>query len=241
MSPEPWPTGAVRPAWSADAAAPALAQRGAPIAVLALLDRQPMLRCGLQVCVAADPGLLWLDPLSTTQAARNSLVQLAPDVVLIDADTACAEDLAALGALQQTKPFPRLLVLKGLSVEQGPYFSPLASRAACVLDKSASPRELVAAIQDAYQRLPGQQGNGPAVSGVNTRKSYGLLGRLTPRERDLLKLLVHGLSNQKIAMQMGITVTTVKFHVTHILSKLQAENRTQAVLVALRHGLVEDD
>ncbi len=233
----PWPAHH-RHSLPADAAAPA--QRGAKIAVLALLDRQPMLRCGLKVCVATDPGLFWLDTLGTTEATRISSLEMAPDVVLIDADTASREDLAALDTLLAAKPFPRLLVLKGLASEQGPHFSRLASRAACVLDKSASPQELVTAIQTAYQRSPMAQAWQPDAGGAHAGARSGLRGHLTPRECDLLKLLVQGLSNQKIAGQMGITVTTVKFHVTHILSKLQAENRTQAVLLALRHGLAED-
>ena len=154
--------------------------------------------------------------------------------------TGSDQDLAALVALHKAKPAPRLLVLKGLFAEQGPYISRLAAQAACVLDKSASPQDLVAAIRTAHQRPPMALVLQPEPIGANPGQNLRLRGQLTPRERDLLKLLVQGLSNQKISQQMGITLTTVKFHVTHVLSKLQAENRTQAVLLALRHGLAED-
>ncbi len=62
---------------------------------------------------------------------------------------------------------------------------------------------------------------------------------LTQREQELLALMGLGLSNQQIAERLSIAMPTVKFHVTHILRKLGADNRTEAVLMALRHGLVQ--
>ncbi|MDQ2778161.1 MAG: response regulator transcription factor [Pseudomonadota bacterium] len=63
--------------------------------------------------------------------------------------------------------------------------------------------------------------------------------KLTQRERELLALMGLGLSNQQIAERLRIAMPTVKFHVTHILSKMGADNRTEAVLLGLRHGLVQ--
>ena len=64
---------------------------------------------------------------------------------------------------------------------------------------------------------------------------------LTQRERSLLALMARGLPNREICTRLGIAMPTVKFHVTNILTKLQVENRTSAVLVALRHKLVSID
>ena len=61
---------------------------------------------------------------------------------------------------------------------------------------------------------------------------------LTQRERELLGLMARGLSNQEISKQLTIAMPTVKFHVTNILAKLHADNRTEAVLVALKNKLV---
>ena len=61
---------------------------------------------------------------------------------------------------------------------------------------------------------------------------------LTQRERELLALLARGLGNGDISARLAIAVPTVKFHITNIMSKLQAANRTAAVLVALRHNIV---
>ena len=62
---------------------------------------------------------------------------------------------------------------------------------------------------------------------------------LTERETQVLKLVAHGLSNQTIAQELSIGAVTVRFHVSNILSKLQIENRTQAVLYALREGIAK--
>jgi NarL family two-component system response regulator LiaR len=70
-------------------------------------------------------------------------------------------------------------------------------------------------------------------------KSAAVGADLTARERKLLELMARGLANHQISATLAIAVPTVKFHVTNILTKLQVENRTAAVLVALRHKLVE--
>ena len=61
---------------------------------------------------------------------------------------------------------------------------------------------------------------------------------LTTRERQLLALMVQGMSNQEIAEAMGIALPTVKYHVTNVLGKLQVDSRTEAVVLALKHKLV---
>ena len=201
------------------------------ISVLALVRNQPILRSGLQACVAFEPSLQWLEPLIC-------LSQLSPDVVLVDADAAAEDTQPELDTLQRLQPFVPLVVLKGLPAERGSDFDKLAARAACVLDKSASPRELVVAIQSVHR---GERGPllAPAVASFRTRPTPGPGQDLTRRERDLLKLLAEGFSNQKIAVQLGISLSTVKSHVMHILSKLEVENRTAAVLLALRCGLLK--
>ncbi len=209
------------------------------IGVLALMHNQPILRSGVQACVALDPGLKWLEPMTPEELANPGLLPPSPDVVLIDADMAAPGSQAELDVLQRQRPSTRLVLLKGLPAERGTHFDSLAARAACVLDKSASPRELVAAIQSAHR---GESELQLAQKSVSTHKKRAhLLGEdLTRRERDLLKLLAQGLSNRDIAKQLDISVSTVKFHVTHILDKLDADNRTTAVLLSLRYGLLED-
>jgi DNA-binding NarL/FixJ family response regulator len=67
------------------------------------------------------------------------------------------------------------------------------------------------------------------------------MGRLTPREREVLIWVAHGLGNEEIAARMGITYCTVRNHLTHILGKLRLCNRTQVAICALQEGLVQLD
>ena len=101
----------------------------------------------------------------------------------------------------------------------------------------ASSQELVTVIQMAQR---GHRVLAPEVTDalVTSQRKVSPGGDLTARERELLALLARGHSNQAISAELTIAMPTVKFHVTNILAKLNADNRTAAVLVALRHKLV---
>ena len=102
--------------------------------------------------------------------------------------------------------------------------------------KNASSQELITVIRTTVR---GQRVLAPEVTDAlmaTARTSTG--GDLTQRERELLGLMARGLSNQEISKRLTIAMPTVKFHVTNILAKLHADNRTEAVLVALKNKLV---
>ena len=110
-----------------------------------------------------------------------------------------------------------------------------------MLHKTASPQELVTVLQAAYR---GQAIYSPAVVDALSAQpdpQHELGADLTQRERKLLSLMACGLPNREISQRLDIAMPTVKFHVTNILSKLNAENRTSAVLAALKHNLVALD
>jgi NarL family two-component system response regulator LiaR len=143
--------------------------------------------------------------------------------------------ITALRALQPLLPNTRFVLLAG-TAEPHEMRRALAAGAAGVLLKNASSGDVVQAIRAAHERQP------VAVPLATTlpAEAPGTVGAdLTQRERDLLVLMARGYSNQDICTALSIAMPTVKFHVTHILTKLRADNRTEAVLVALRHKLVE--
>jgi DNA-binding NarL/FixJ family response regulator len=111
--------------------------------------------------------------------------------------------------------------------------------AAGYLMKSAPPAEVVRAIRAAHEgeavidpKAAGRLLDALASAGPNT---HGL----TPRERQVLALVCHGLSNKRIAAELGLSEKTIKAHVGHIFGKLGVTDRTQAALVALREGLTD--
>lgn len=116
--------------------------------------------------------------------------------------------------------------------------------AAGYLLKDAEPREVEAAVRAAYR---GEALLDPAVTagllrGVVTgdQQRSGRGADLTPREREVLTLIARGRSNRQIAEELVIGEKTVKTHVSNLLAKLEVADRTQAAILALREGLVDD-
>jgi len=116
----------------------------------------------------------------------------------------------------------------------------MAAGAAGFLLKNASSQELVNVILSAAR---GQRVMAPEVTDalIADNKQRPIGADLTTREHELLSLMATGLSNQDIANRLNIAMPTVKFHVTNVLAKLHADNRTEAVLIALKHRLVSLD
>jgi DNA-binding NarL/FixJ family response regulator len=196
-----------------------------------------MFRRGVATVLAEDGGFHWVGEATTGEQALTAAVHAEPEVVVLDAELPGLNALATLQALRPLLPGARFAILLP-RLEPSEVRAAVAAGAACVLPKSATQGEIVAALQAVHR---GVWAHSPAVTqAVTAPRTEPLLNtRLTPRERDLLSLMAQGLTNSDIAGRLSIAMPTVKFHVGHIMSKLGAENRTAAVLAALRHKLVE--
>jgi DNA-binding NarL/FixJ family response regulator len=108
-----------------------------------------------------------------------------------------------------------------------------------LLTREADAEALVAALQAVVQGLAAIDPTlAAALLPTRERESEALVEPLTPREEEVLQLLADGLANRAIALQLGISEHTVKFHVNAILGKLGAQSRTEAVVRATRLGLI---
>ncbi|WP_088286272.1 response regulator transcription factor [Ideonella sp. A 288] len=201
-----------------------------------VVDSYPMFRRGLATTLAAERDLLWVGEAADGAEALRAAPALDPDVVLIDQDMPGMDGIAAVAAMRRAMPSARLVLLT-TRIDPPDVRRAVAAGASCVLLKSASSQELVTAIHAVHRGL---QVHSPALSGTSAPAdgSRGLGADLTPRERSLLALMASGLANREISERLAIAMPTVKFHVTNILAKLHVDNRTAAVLVALRHKLV---
>ena len=192
----------------------------------------PMFRRGLAAVIDADPGLQWVGEALSGTEASNRIVALKPDVLLVDATLADAPLAAGGTLLAQLRALSaaRLVVLAEATGAAWPDRS--AQGVSSTVAKSAAVADLLDAVHAAWHAqapAPPRQANAlPAES-------------MTRRECQLLDLMARGLSNQEIALRMDIAVPTVKFHVTNVLCKLRVDNRTAAVLAALRLKLVQLD
>jgi two-component system, NarL family, response regulator LiaR len=209
-----------------------------PIRVF-VIDDHPICRRGLASMIGQEPGLAWAGESGGGCNFVAEVLAAAPDVVLMDLAMPGTDCVGAMQALQAALPRLRWVLTSG-SVDVAAARRGMAAGAGCVLLKSATQQELVDTIAAAAR--------GASLCSAELRQALAARAQaaepgadLTQRERELLALLARGLGNGDISARLAIAIPTVKFHITNILSKLQAENRTAAVLVALRHNLVHLD
>ena len=206
-----------------------------PIRVF-VVDDHPMIRMGLAAMIDAQPDLQRVGEAGSGAEALRLAPALAPDVVLMDLIMPQMDGIAATAALRRVLPQTRFVILTSM-VDPGEVERATAAGATGYVLKNASAAELVSVIRAAHA---GRRSFAPEVTDalIANRQPIVLGADLTQRERELLALMARGLNNQEISDQLAIAVPTVKFHITNILGKLQAANRTEAVLTALKHKLV---
>lgn len=235
------------------ATAPADAGPARPIRVL-IADDHAVVRSGLRQFLATHPDIEVAGEAATAGEAVTMAQRLLPDVVLMDlvmpegtpslgsthARAAGAYGIEAIRALRERAPAVRCLALTSFS-DEDKVLPALEAGAAGYLLKDVTPEELVRAIRAV---AAGQVYLSASVAGTVVRRATrperpapSPLDALTPRERDVLRCLAEGLSNAEIARRLYVSEATVKSHVTRILQKLGVDDRTQAALLAVRHGL----
>jgi len=189
---------------------------------------------GLAASFAADPRLQWAGGCEQAGQAVRAATAAAPDVVLVDLVMPGLDAAAAVRELRLALPGVRCLALSCV-IDAPAARAALEAGAGGVALKSATAAELVSAVLAVHA---GERWLAPAVSQALASRARLPGDDLTHRERQLLALLARGLANEDISARLAIAIPTVKFHVTNILSKLHADNRTAAVLTALRHRIV---
>lgn len=223
------------------------AKSGRPIRVL-VADDQPLMRQGFRLILAAQPGIEVVGEAGDGAAAVEAAAATHPDVVLMDIRM---PGLDGIEATRQIKG-SRVLILTTFGHEEY-VVQALKAGASGFLLKDATPEELSHAVRvvaagesllapavtttllaqvlpSASRPLPGSDAGGPALP--------VLLAQLTEREVEVWKLVAKGRSNAEIAAELFISETTVKTHVSHLLTKLALRDRVQAVVLAFETGVV---
>jgi DNA-binding NarL/FixJ family response regulator len=205
--------------------------RGAPPGDGAPLDSR-------EIVVAGEAG----DGVEAVDLARR----LLPDVLITDVALPRMDGLAVARAVTEARLAVRVLILTGRDTDDE-VVAAIASGAAGYLCKDAPQTELVAAVQAVA--AGGAVITPPVLARMLTRLAGTLpadtgdaaaakLSPLTGREREVLVHVARGRSNSEIAATLGVSETTVKTHVGHVLTKLRLRDRTQAVVLAYETGLV---
>lgn len=208
-----------------------------PIRVM-IVDDHPMVRDGLKVFLSVYPALMVVAEAGDGAEAVARCAEARPDVILMDLTMPAMDGFTATRRIRDTFPEVQVIALTSF-VDETLVARALQAGAISYLQKDVHADQLAAAIQAAYRRHATMDGRALALAlahrpSPRAQPAYDL----TPRERDVLALLVAGKTNATIAAQLGISVGTVHLHVSHILHKLGVSNRTEAALLAVQEQLI---
>lgn len=197
-----------------------------------IADDHPVVRQGLAAIIDRQPGMSVVASVGDGLEAVAQYRVHRPDVALLDLIMPGMDGCEATVAIRREFPDANVVILTTYVGDEDIYRS-LQAGAKAYLLKDASPEELLAVIRGA---AAGRRYVAPEIAAKLAERLAG--AELTDRERDVLRLIAAGQSNEEIGRSLFISVGTVKYHVNHILGKLGAEDRTQAVITAIRRGLV---
>jgi two-component system, NarL family, response regulator LiaR len=204
-----------------------------------LVDDHAVVREGLRAFLELQDDFEVVGEAGDGKEGVREAERLRPDVVLMDLVMPGLDGVGAMQALRQTLPEARVIVLTSFA-DDDRLLPAIQAGAAGYLLKDAQPGELDRAVRAAHA---GEAILDPAVAArlvdaLAQEPASEPVGRLTPREREVLGLIAQGRSNKLIARELEISEKTVKAHVGHVLEKLGVSDRTQAALYAVRAGLV---
>ncbi|MGW2489952.1 response regulator transcription factor [Streptomyces sp. NPDC001606] len=214
-----------------------------PVTVL-LVDDEPLVRAGLRAVLEAQADIEVVGEAADGAAVIPLVRQLRPDVVAMDVRMPLMDGIEATRAVLRTVADPPKILVVTTFEDDAFVYEALRAGADGFLLKRARPAEIVHAVRlvaegesllfpASVRRLAARYGDGggPAPAGPAG-------ARLTEREAEVLRLMARGLSNAEIAARLVVGTETVKSHVSAVLTKLGARDRTQAVIAAYESGFV---
>jgi DNA-binding NarL/FixJ family response regulator len=212
-----------------------------PVTVL-LVDDEPLVRAGLRAILQSEPDIDVVGEAADGAAVMPLVRRLRPDVIAMDVRMPLLNGIEATRAILRTisNP-PKILIITTFENDEYVYEA-LRAGANGFLLKRSRPSEIVHAVRvvaagdsllfpAALRALAAEYGN-------KTARRAMVRAALTQREASILRLMARGMSNADIAAQLTIGAETVKSHVSSILAKLSARDRTQAVIAAYESGFV---
>ena len=208
-----------------------------PIRLL-IVDDHSVVREGLRAFLRLQDGIEVVGEAASAGEAVSVAATSSPDVVLLDLVMPEGDGIGAIRRLLEVAPGVRVLVLTSFA-DDAQIFAAIAAGAAGYLLKDVDPQALADGIRDVHAGRPALHASVAARLMRRSGSPRPTSDHLTPRERDVLSLVVEGLANKQIAQRLGIGEKTIKTHVSRVLAKLGVTDRTQAAVLAIREGLVD--
>jgi DNA-binding NarL/FixJ family response regulator len=209
-------------------------KRAAPIRVM-IVDDHPAVRKGIAALIESEPDLKVVGQTGDGREAVDLFRKLKPDIVLMDLRLPGMGGVEAIMAIRKEFADARIIVLTTFDADEDIYRA-IQSGAKSYLLKDTPDDELAATIRAVHsggEKLPTR------VADLLAKRKQR--ADLTPREMDVLHLLIKGRSNKEIGSALDVTEDTVKAHFRTLFAKLNVRDRTEAAISAIQHGIVHLD
>lgn len=203
---------------------------------IVVADDHPVVRDGLVAILGTQNDFVVVGEAADGVELLQLASRLHPDLALVDLEMPNIDGVEAIRRLRELAPETRALVLTAFDGDER-IIGALAAGARGYLLKGAPRAEIFQAV-----RVVGAGGSmlqGPVAARLIEHLARPAPPEITPREREVLEMLARGRANKEIAAALGVAERTIKFHVSALMQKLGAANRTEVVTLAAQQGLVE--
>jgi DNA-binding NarL/FixJ family response regulator len=208
---------------------------------LLVADDQTLFRKALVEMLERSPRLTVVDQVGDGRSAVKRALELLPDVVVMDIRMPGLDGVEATRLILAERPETRILILTAFETDRHVLQALQAGASAYIL-KDSEPDALISgilAVHAGQRVVTGAAANRVVDMLTNSGPTRAYYDNLTPREIEILTLLASGLANKQIAHRVKISDKTVRNHISNIYEKVKVVDRSQAVLYAVRKGLVE--
>ena len=204
------------------------------------VDDHEMVRIGVSSYLSAQPDIEVIGEADNGKKGVEMALELRPDIILMDLVMKEMDGIEATKQIIEQWPEAKIIIVTSFLDDEKVYPA-LEAGATSYMLKTSKASEIADAVRVTYSGQPVLE---PEVTGkmmmkMRQKNNVELHEELTEREMEVLKLIAEGKTNQEIADELFIALKTVKTHVSNILSKLQVQDRTQAVIYAFRHSIVK--
>ena len=199
------------------------------------VDDHPIVREGLELIIGRQPDMEVVGSAATGEEALDEFARSRPDVTLMDLRLPGMTGLETIRAIRRLDSGARIAVLTMYHGDEDIYRALQAGAAACVFKDTLS-KDLIRVIREVYE------GGSPLLPDVKRLLDQrASKPALTAREIEIIALVAEGLRNREVGAQLGVSEETVGVHLRNIFSKLDVSDRTSAVNVCLRRGILHID